>query len=80
MIVIDGGEAQLAVAREVLVEKGLGIGLVAVVKDTRHRPDHFLGEVELVERFKKELLLVNAEAHRFALTFHKKRRAKAFLG
>ena len=80
LMVIDGGQNQVNAAEGVLAELGLAIPVVSVVKDVRHRPDHFLGVPALVERFKKEILLANGEAHRFAITFHRKRRGKAFLG
>jgi len=38
-----------------------------------------LGIEALAERFKKEILLANNEAHRFAITFHRKRRGRSFL-
>lgn len=80
LVVIDGGQNQVNAAEGVLAELGLAIPVVSVVKDARHRPDHCLGAPALVERFKKEILLANGEAHRFAITFHRKRRGRAFLG
>lgn len=80
LLVIDGGENQLTVARRILKEYELTIPLLSVVKDSRHKPKDILGDVELVKRFEKEIILVNAEAHRFAITFHKKKRAEVFLG
>lgn len=79
IIVVDGSLPQVAVAEKVLTCVGLTIPVLGVVKDEKHRPDHFVGEEALTNRFKKEMLLANSEAHRFAITFHRKRRAKEFL-
>jgi excinuclease ABC subunit C len=80
LMVIDGGKAQKNEAEAVLAEYGLTIPVVSVVKNAKHEPDHFLGEVALVERFTKEMLLVNSEAHRFSLRLHRKKRSREFLG
>lgn len=79
IIVIDGGKTQKATAEKVLHELGLTIPIVSVVKDARHKPKALLGPEEITLRFEKEIILVNAEAHRFAITFHKKKRKNAFL-
>ena len=65
LIVVDGNEVQKKAAEEALVERGLNIPVVAVVKDERHRPR---------EKLSPEILLTNSEAHRFALRFQKKMR------
>ena len=80
MIVVDGAKLQYEVAERILREAGLSIPVIGVVKDSRHQPERLIGPQSLIERFEKEALLVNAEAHRFALTFHRKRRGKEFLG
>lgn len=88
LIVVDGGVAQKRAAEKVLKEKKLNIPVVAVVKDERHRPREILGmnyELRIknygeekieTEELEKQILLANAEAHRFAITFHKKIRRK----
>ena len=80
IIVVDGALLQLGVAERVLREAGLTIPIVGVVKNIRHQPERLIGPEALIKRFEKEVLLVNSEAHRFALTFHRKRRGKEFLG
>jgi excinuclease ABC subunit C len=79
LVVVDGGEVHIALAVRVLEELGIGIPVLSVVKDDRHRPRAVLGPEALGERFKKEVFLANHEAHRFAITFHRKRRRKSFL-
>ncbi|MDP2837913.1 MAG: hypothetical protein Q8O53_01375, partial [Candidatus Moranbacteria bacterium] len=79
IIVVDGARLQYGVAERVLREIGITIPIVGVVKDTRHQPERLIGPEALISRFEKEILLANSEAHRFALTFHRKRRGKEFL-
>ncbi len=79
LIVVDGALLQFGAAESVLREAGLTIPLVGVVKNAKHQPERLIGPEALIKRFEKEILLVNSEAHRFALTFHRKRRGKEFL-
>ncbi len=78
-VVVDGGIAQINIAKTVLAEIGLKIKVVSVLKDERHKPKNIIGSKEIVEKHKKEILLANNEAHRFAITYHKKLRNKNFL-
>ena len=41
------------------------------VKNTAHKPDHFLGEQEHINMYKREILLTNSESHRFAMFYIK---------
>lgn len=75
LIVVDGGKAQKNIAEMILRENKLKIPVVSVVKDDRHRPSNFLGLKKYIDKFKKEILLSNYEAHRFALKYHKKLRS-----
>lgn len=79
IIVVDGAKLQYEVAERVLREAGLSIPVVGVVKNARHQPERLIGPEGLIGRFEKEILLVNSEAHRFAITFHRKRRGEEFL-
>lgn len=76
LIVIDGGMAHKRVAEEVLAERGILIPCVSVVKDERHKPKDILGNKVHVDNHKKEILLANSEAHRFAIGYHKLLRNK----
>ena len=80
LVVTDGGEAQFRVGQQVLKRYQLKIPVVSVVKDERHKPKDILGEKEFAEKYKKEILLANSEAHRFSITLHRKKRNKNFLG
>lgn len=79
LIVVDGGMNHVRAAEAILKEQGMAIPVLSVVKDARHKPKDILGQPELAGRFEKEVILVNSEAHRFAITFHKKKRAQKFL-
>ena len=76
LVVIDGGSAHKQVAEKVLASLGLLIPCVAVVKDERHKPKDILGDKVHVDYHKKDILLANGEAHRFAIKYHKSLRDK----
>lgn len=79
LIVVDGGNLQRHVAEAILKDFSLDIPVVSVVKDTHHHPKGILGSKKEREAFKQDILFANSEAHRFAISFHRKRRGKAFL-
>lgn len=79
LIIVDGALSQQNVVQRVLVEEELTIPILGVVKDAHHRPDHLIGPEALRKRFESEALLANAEAHRFAIALHRKRRRRALL-
>lgn len=76
LIVFDGGLAHKQTGEKVLAHLGLLIPCVSVVKDERHKPKDILGDKVHVDYHKKEILLANAEAHRFAIGYHKTLRNK----
>ncbi len=76
LIVIDGGLAHKQTGEKVLASLGLLIPVVSVVKDERHKPKDILGSPVHVDYHTKEILLANAEAHRFAIGYHKLLRNK----
>jgi excinuclease UvrABC nuclease subunit len=93
LIVIDGGIAQKKTAEKVLKEKKINIPVVSVVKDERHKPKEILGmndklrimnygkkgkDIKKYEDLEEKILLANAEAHCFAIGFHKQLRRKLF--
>jgi len=54
-----------------LKELGIAIPIVSVVKDDRHRPREILGDPRYALPLERQIILANAEAHRFALGHHK---------
>lgn len=72
LVVIDGGRAHLARAKKTLNDLGYRGGLVSVVKDEKHRPREVLGNPTLTFPHERDILLANSEAHRFALSKHRR--------
>lgn len=79
LLVVDGNAIQKNAAESVLRDAKISIPVIGVVKDERHKPKALLGASDLIEKHKDMILLANAEAHRFAIAFHKRRRSKDFL-
>ncbi|MBX2866801.1 GIY-YIG nuclease family protein [Candidatus Kaiserbacteria bacterium] len=74
VIVVDGSTAQKNVAEKVLKEAGVVIPVIGVVKNAQHKPQRIIGSRALIEKYHDSILLVNAEAHRFAISYHRKKR------
>jgi excinuclease ABC subunit C len=72
LIAVDGAAAQINAAQKVLSEFGMTIPVVGVVKDEKHRPRDIRGDRELISGRERDILLANAEAHRFAIGYHRK--------
>ncbi len=77
--VVDGGATHKKAAEEVLKELGVGIPVVAVVKDEKHRPREVLGGLR-AKITDADAVLANSEAHRFSLLNHRKARSRAMTG
>lgn len=75
LIVVDGNSIQMNVAIRLMERLSLSIPVVGIVKDDKHRPKDILGSEKLIADHKSAILLANAEAHRFAITFHRKKRS-----
>ncbi|MGZ9585323.1 excinuclease ABC subunit UvrC [Paenibacillus marinisediminis] len=87
IIVVDGGKGQMAVAIDVLEnELGLAIPVCGLVKDVKHKTAQLMAgdppqEVNLPRDSQEFYLLqrIQEEVHRFAITFHRERRAKSMV-
>ncbi|MBI4261447.1 MAG: excinuclease ABC subunit UvrC [Actinobacteria bacterium] len=82
LVVVDGGRGQLGVASRVLAEMGLDIPAVGLAK--RLEEVYLPGQPEplVVPRSSEALFVLQHlrdEAHRFAVTYHRKKRAKRAL-
>jgi len=75
LIVVDGNANQLKAAENILKARRINISVVAVTKDDKHKASELLGDPELVKRFKREIIAVNAEAHRYAIKYHRQKRS-----
>ena len=76
IIVVDGGKAQIDIARRILQKMNIEIPVVSVLKDIHHRPKIVLGDKLIAEKYSREILLANSEAHRFAIFYHRFKRLK----
>jgi len=87
LIVVDGGRGHIAAALDVLQnELGLDIPVCGLAKDDKHRTAQLLvgdpPEVVPLPRDSQEFYLlqrIQEEVHRFAITFHRERRAKSMV-
>ncbi len=70
LIVVDGNSIQQKVVQDCLWEQGLSIPVAAVVKNEKHKVDHVILEEELLQKYQYDIILANAESHRFALSYH----------
>lgn len=75
VIVVDGGKTHKKAVEELLKDLGMGIPVVAVVKDERHRPREVIGSLR-AGITDADAVLANSEAHRFSITLHRKARSR----
>jgi excinuclease ABC subunit C len=79
LIVVDGNEVQLRNAEGVLAARRMAIPVVAVTKDERHKASRLIGHPDLIKVYKNDIIALNAEVHRFTITYHRKRMRKSFV-
>ena len=85
LIIADGGLGQMSAIKEVVNgELGLEIPVAGLKKDNRHRTNTLLyGEpvqefgLKVTDEVFRLLVEIQDEVHRFAITFHKKKRSKS---
>ncbi len=77
VFVIDGGIPQLRAAERLLKAAGIAIPVVGVVKNDAHKPERLIGDSKSIKACERDILLANAEAHRFAITWHRTRSRRA---
>jgi excinuclease ABC subunit C len=74
LIVVDGGIGQLNATRAITK-----IPVIAVTKDEHHRAKEIIPKSRILNlESRRAILLANAEAHRFAIGYHRKLRSKGF--
>ncbi len=76
LVVVDGNEAHRATAERMLKSRRSDIPVVAVTKDERHKASKLIGDAASIRSRSEEIIALNAEAHRFAIAFHRKRRSR----
>ncbi len=85
LIVVDGGPLQINVAKEIISSLGLDIRIVGLKKDDKHRTnsliDEDLKEIEIDKDSPLFLFLtkVQDEVHNYAISYHRKIKAKGML-
>lgn len=78
LIVVDGNEVQAKVVESVLKARRISIPFVAVTKDKKHKAANILGDKSVIRNHKAEIIALNAEAHRFTIAYHRKRRRRSY--
>lgn len=77
LILVDGGKGQVNAVKEVISELNLAIQVLGIAKGPKRKRNDFYGEIP--RGIDKDILVkVRDEAHRFAISYHKKLRAKGF--
>lgn len=79
LVVIDGGKGQLSAALEVIRGLGLTVPVVGLAKEFEHIFREGESEPLILPRNSQALFLmqrIRDEAHRFAITYHRKLRAR----
>ena len=86
LIIADGGKGQMGVIHEVLERLGLDIPIAGLAKDDRHRTAELLyGFPPVLVGIRPTsplfhfLAHIQEEVHRFAVSFHRQKRSKAFI-
>jgi len=83
LIIIDGGETHLQVARRVLQSINLEIPLISIAKGAKRKKNEFhFGDEKIAKYFHRNLSIQNIaisardEAHRFAISYYRKLHGK----
>ena len=83
LIILDGGEEQLKVAKEVVNSLGLDIALASLKKNEKHQTDTLVNGKDLSSILLDRksnlfflLMRMQDEVHRYAITTHKAKRSK----
>lgn len=79
LIVVDGGVIQINAAKKALLKKKISIPVVGVVKNKKHQPQRIAELKKSYQKHKENILLANAESHRFAISFHRGKRGKDWI-
>lgn len=75
VIVVDGNSLQVNRAEAVLKARRINIPVVGVTKDDSHKAHELIGHPDIISKYRKEIVALNAEAHRYTIAYHRKRRS-----
>ena len=82
LIVMDGGETQVSVAKEVLASLNLPIKIIGLKKDNHHKTSIIIDDDNNTLNISKDsplfiyLAKIQEEVHRFAITYHRTLRSQ----
>jgi len=85
LIVMDGGEPQISVAKDIIGSLGLNIPIIGLVKDKHHRTSHIMNDKYEILSVQKDsnlflfLTKIQDEVHRYAISYHRNIKAKGAL-
>lgn len=94
LILIDGGRGQVNAAKSVLAETGLKVSVVGIAKGPKRKNNLLVGDIQKLQNTNdreqsvtevkkrislKTLIQVRDEAHRFAISYHRKLRKNSAL-
>ncbi len=85
LIVMDGGETQVNVCKEILSSLNLSIPIIGLKKDSHHRTNTVIDSNYKVLDIKSDsnlflyLSKIQEEVHRFAITYHRNIKSKGLL-
>ena len=83
LLIVDGGRIQIDIAKEIISSLGMDITIAGLGKDDHHNTSYLMNsDYEIIDIDKGSNLFffltnMQDEVHRFAITYHKKLRAKA---
>lgn len=85
LIVMDGGQLQISVCKEIIDSLGLDIPIIGLVKDKSHRTSYIMNDkYEILDVSKDSKLFlfltrIQEEVHRYAIAYHRNIKAKGAL-
>ena len=84
LILLDGGKGQISAVKPILEKHNINVAIFGMVKDSKHRTRAIAtdgGDISIKanESAYRLVTAIQDEVHRFAITYHKKRRSKKML-
>ena len=84
LILLDGGKGQISAVEPIFKKHNINVPLFGMVKDSKHRTRAIAtggGDISIKanESAYRLVTAIQDEVHRFAITYHKKRRSKKML-
>ncbi len=85
LILLDGGAGQISAVKPILAAHNINVPLFGMVKDSKHRTRAIAadgGNIAIKANRRAYTLVteIQDEVHRFAISYHRKRRSKKMLG